>query len=517
MATLVNGNGNLAIYAAQDSDLIAAICGNVTSITQVGNKFDYELLDANTIGLKDGVIITKEGRRIQLDANHIDEFVIPNGQQGTTNYYIIGYKLVTDGESKQTAETFVQLMNDGTETIAEGTFRGGDDSIFVSLYRVEQVNLNINSLTLLLPYSSVLTEINEAKGEATKRWLRFNPDNKKGLIIKAGTLIKSRSGKYLYFPTDQAYDFSTSVTEAGKDYFVFINDNKEVSVSSTPTSATLTKIGRFHTLCVSAGTITMIAPASPSSGITVGDDFLVKPYHEDEDPDFYAFYNKKVTAVTVQSAYDVITCEHPLSGFAAGDILPESVFCINFHPDCLFEDAMVYEKTTDRCVDIYLYSGTNLKTRSEYNKTHTVSRAYYNIQQDFLQVGKRCLYDSEFTAAALGSNERTAIQGAADKTTVGGHVDTANRRMISAIGCEECCGYLWQVLSDVAATGGSGWVTTDTHASFGQEYGDPHVLIAGARWSYGSSCGSRARDSSAVRSATYTANGGRGSSRVYRL
>ena len=517
MAILVNGNGNLAIYAAQDADLIASVCGAVTSISQVGHKFDYELLDANTIGVKDGVIITKEGRRIQLDANHMDEFIIPNGQQGTTNYYIIGYKLVTDGESKQTAETFVQLMDNGTDTIAEGTFRGGDDSIFVSLYRVEQVNLNINSLTLLLPYSSVLTEINEAKGGATKRWLRFNPDNKKGLIIKAGALIKSRSGKYLYFGADQAFDFSSSITEAGKDYFVYIDDSKNVTVSTSDSSATLTKIGRFHTLCVGAGTITMIAPASPSSGITVGDKYLVKPYKENEDPDFYAFYNKTVTAVTVQSAYDVITCEHPLSGFAAGDILPESVFCINFHPDCLFEDAMVYEKTTDRCVDIYLYSGTGFKTRSEYNKTHTVSRAYYNIQQDFLQVGKRCLYDSEFTAAALGSNERTAIQGATDKTTVGGHVDTASRRMISAIGCEECCGYLWQVLSDVAATGGSGWVTTDTHASFGQEYGDPHVLLAGAAWNGGSSCGSRARASADVRSISSTYHGGRGSSRVYRL
>ena len=89
--------------------------------------------------------------------------------------------------------------------------------------------------------------------------------------------------------------------------------------------------------------------------------------------------------------------------------------------------------------------------------------------------------------------------------------------MISAIGCEECCGYLWQVLSDVAATGGSGFVTTDTHGSFGQEYGDPHVLFAGADWSAGSSCGSRARGSSLVRSSTGTNFGGRGSSRVYRL
>ena len=123
MAVLINGNGNEAIYAQQDADWYAALMGGVTMITAVGEQFAYELLDANTIGVKDGVIITKEGRRIQVDTNVIDTFDIPTGAQGTTNYYIIGYHLVTDEESVQTAETFVQLMDNGTDTIPEGSFK----------------------------------------------------------------------------------------------------------------------------------------------------------------------------------------------------------------------------------------------------------------------------------------------------------------------------------------------------------------------------------------------------------
>ena len=160
MAILINGNGNQAIYAAQDADLIASICGGVTSIAQVGNEFTYDLLDANTIGVEDGVILTKEGRRIQLDIDNIDEFAIPNGQQGTTSYYIIGYKLVTDAESKQTAQTFVQLMDNGTDTIPEDTFRGGADEVYISLYRVTQDGLNIDTVDLLLPKLSNINEIN---------------------------------------------------------------------------------------------------------------------------------------------------------------------------------------------------------------------------------------------------------------------------------------------------------------------------------------------------------------------
>ena len=151
MAVLINGNGNEAIYAQQDADWYAALMGGVTMITAVGEQFAYELLDANTIGVKDGVIITKEGRRIQVDTNVIDTFDIPTGAQGTTNYYIIGYHLVTDEESVQSAETFVQLMDNGTDTIPEGSFKEGDDDVYVSLYRVEQNDLTIGTITLLLP------------------------------------------------------------------------------------------------------------------------------------------------------------------------------------------------------------------------------------------------------------------------------------------------------------------------------------------------------------------------------
>ena len=39
MAVLVNGDGNKAIWAQQDADLIASLAGNVTAIADVGSKF----------------------------------------------------------------------------------------------------------------------------------------------------------------------------------------------------------------------------------------------------------------------------------------------------------------------------------------------------------------------------------------------------------------------------------------------------------------------------------------------
>lgn len=364
-----------------------------------------------------------------------------------------------------------------------------------------------------------ITRLNKNSYASVSRFLRFDPTNKKGLVIKAGTSVKLANGEIKIWLVDTQVDFSTQTLTAGADYFVFVDNDGVVSCSTTSTpSAGQVKIGRFHTVCVNVGTITMTAFTEQT---TTGGSYLVKPYREDEDPDFYAFYNKTVSAISTGTYYNVATMPHPLSGYAAGDILPESVFCLGFHPNTLYEDAMVYDKTTDKCIDVYLQSGKGHSTRSAYNATHTVSRQQPNHEADMLAVGKLLLDDHEFTSASLGSNQKTSIYGSADVGVVGGHSDTAGRRMISAIGCEEMCGYLWQWLRDVAATlqanGTSGeWTTYDGQGEFGQSYYKDSAILAGGAWNASSICGSRSRFSNAVRSGVNAVIGGRGSSRVIR-
>lgn len=150
MAVLINGNGNKAIYANQDADLIASLVGDQSCISAVGSQMAATAQDANTIAIADGVCITKEGRRIQLDNGRTDIFEIPTGQSGVTNYYIIGYHLYTEADSSQKCETFVQKMANGTAIITEDTFRGGATDVYVSLYRVTQVGFNITTISALL-------------------------------------------------------------------------------------------------------------------------------------------------------------------------------------------------------------------------------------------------------------------------------------------------------------------------------------------------------------------------------
>lgn len=98
---------------------------------------------------------------------------------------------------------------------------------------------------------------------------------------------------------------------------------------------------------------------------------------------------------------------------------------------------------------------------------------------------KKLLSDEEFSASAAASNQQTAISGAAAPLTTGGHTDTAGRRMISSIGCEDCCGVLDQFLADISAAGGNGWNN--------ETYGTAYVLVAGGNYANGQNSGPTSR------------------------
>lgn len=199
MATLINGNGNPAIYAQQDADFYNGIMGPRTRILNVGSKMAATIEDANTIAIADGVIITKEGRRVQVDVGNVDEFIIPTGQAGTTRYYIIGYHLYTDGSANQLCETFVQLMASGSETITEDEFREGATEVYVSLYRIEQTGLTLNDPEALLTVGDSVSQIEDDIDDIEGDIAQINSDltelgNVTTVTLKAG-LTLNRCGK----------------------------------------------------------------------------------------------------------------------------------------------------------------------------------------------------------------------------------------------------------------------------------------------------------------------------------
>ena len=347
-----------------------------------------------------------------------------------------------------------------------------------------------------------------------KRWFDVTARTSKSLATMMTTAAAASSTRTGQINGREFYVYLVP-SGTGVDIVVSCNSTYPNDISSTYTANNTRKIAQFATLCTAAGSaLTCIAPASPSTE-SVGNKYLLKQYTSDDVDGFYDFYNKTITAITTGTHYDILTMAHPLAGFAAGDILPESVFCLSFRP-LSNADGMVYDIDTDIAVDIYLQSGKGRLTSSVFGGTITDSRPEQNHQDDMRQVRKRLLWDYEFTSIAAGSNEATNISGSVDPGTTGGHVDTASRRMISNIGCEDCCGAMWQWAEDCGPAGGSGDSVYDGQGNFGKMYGTCYGLLFGGSWGAAAYCGSRSRHASYARSDTSDFIGGRGASRVVR-
>lgn len=249
--------------------------------------------------------------------------------------------------------------------------------------------------------------------------------------------------------------FAVTTNRAGKDFYVYaVEDSTSIVLSANSTFPTgytalnTRKIGGFHCLCVSVGTI---------SG-------------------------------------------HTLSGYVAGDILPRSVW------DLKNRSAGRQEGTVlSRCgkwIDIYLPSVSGTTLVSVNNGTiadGTSSPAFhtYKFEQWFARQGMSTISQQEFFAAADGANQSTNIAGSADPVTTTGHVNTAGRRMISNEGVEDTCGVLWQWGRDTGGRDtGSEWANAydanDDAITWGQHYQAPYKCLLGGTWSNGVYCGSRA-------------------------
>jgi len=274
-------------------------------------------------------------------------------------------------------------------------------------------------------------------------------------------------------------DYRVAATRAGKDFYVYacvpasgIVPVLKVSANSTVPagylSTTSRKVVGFHCLCVAAGTI----------------------------------------------------ASHSLTDFAAGDILPGSIWDLKHRPSCNSE-GMAYSSLANLWVDIYLPSGTGANTASVNGATISDTRTWMQFVDDLGAVGKRLLSDPEFQIVAEGCNQKTNITGSADPVTTTGHTDTAGRRMLSNIGLEDCAGALWQWLSDQSYRydNDSGtafaWETlADNKGSLYRQnsFGDVK-LMAGGGWGDGTICGSRSRHAGCRRAHLGSGIGARGCAR----
>lgn len=285
--------------------------------------------------------------------------------------------------------------------------------------------------------------------------------DKQYVTIKGGTAIRKANGDTFYTENDLLKPISeildTGSVENGKDYYFYLDNQGNLVASlneQLPTGITnAVQIGGAHTLCV---------------GVT-----------ESNAPDLPA---------------DSFWMNHPAKGYNAGYFIPNSSWTPAFRSAAKTGNkgmAFVDRNDVRVWVDIYLLSGTGSASASSYAGTISNNRQYQNFFWDLKQVGKMPASRDEFMTFAEGSNQKTSIQGSNIPTDkkCGGYLDTAGKRMISGYFIECCCGYLWQVSRQIAATGSQNW-NAFADARRGGTYGVPYVVLLGGGYDNSSACGS---------------------------
>jgi len=317
-----------------------------------------------------------------------------------------------------------------------------------------------------------------------------HPHSTRGFIFKDNTYIKlllpNEGGEYdhLVFGSDNdiVIDFAERLLDvgvafqAGRDYYIYLCHKAPEGTQKTATSDLVIslnstfpqgynrdnsrKIGGFHTLCLAV-------------------------------PD---------NAANADSA---------LRGYNTADILPSTFWDLGHRCGGFFQEGTLYDPRMQVWSFIYMQSGSGANTRSIFGGTVTKSQVFAQHVEDLMLVGFQPLQDEEFSSLAEGSNQRTAIQGAADPITTGGRVDTAGRRMTSDLGAEDCCGAYWQWLAGWSFGNTAGPVADGTKGGVW----NTNALLAGGSWSSGTSCGSRARHANHSRLSVTTNGGCRGRAR----
>lgn len=295
-----------------------------------------------------------------------------------------------------------------------------------------------------------------------------------------------------YYNRDELFTTNKTTVTIPKDLKININGNcyistinKSLQLSTVDTPANL------------AGKDVYIYACEPTSGT---EPIFVLSLNSTVPTGYTANNSRKIGGFHCLCKDVGIIEGHTLSGYVAGDILPATRWDLLHRPKGDSE-GLAYDEVSDCWLSIYQLSWDGTKLVSVYNGViadGTSTKKWHGeaFIEQLMNQKMRLPWRHEFQMAAKGSNEGTAIKNAADPNTTGSHVDSNNRRMISNIGLEDCCGCSWQWAMDLGFAGGSGWndsvYNSDVDSQrYGQSYGTLYRLRLGASWFRSSYCGSR--------------------------
>ena len=164
--------GTPHITSAQDRAKNQGIFGTGSYILGVGEKLSAEIVSANEIRIRDGVLCM-QGCVAVIEEGAYDSCEIENGTQGMQRRDLIVARYTKNAETN--VEDVQLVVIEGTPSSSspqdpsynEGDIQAGDSPVDFPLYRVNISGVNVSSTTRIAPYVGTQAETDTMIGDTS--------------------------------------------------------------------------------------------------------------------------------------------------------------------------------------------------------------------------------------------------------------------------------------------------------------------------------------------------------------
>lgn len=189
--------GTPHITSAQDRGQNQGCFGTGSYILDVGQQLAAEIVSANEIRIRDGVL-SHQGCVGIIEQGAYDSLEIANGSQGMQRIDLIVARYEKNTETSVESLNLVVIegtaaaSNPTAPTYNEGDIQAGDSPVDMPLYQVNINGVNIASTTLVASKVQTQAELQSAVSELNSKAIQESGGNANGRYIKFadGTLIQ---------------------------------------------------------------------------------------------------------------------------------------------------------------------------------------------------------------------------------------------------------------------------------------------------------------------------------------
>lgn len=225
-----------SVISAKDDALFYNAMIQKNGVWQCGNKLDHEIISANQINIKDGMV-TAQGRNYVIYPNEVDSLTIENGTANTNRYDLIVYEVSKTSEGEHVG---LKVIKGTSSTSPVDPTLIQDDTLIsgskyqMPLYRVRLNGINIEGVDDLREYIVSF-------GNVSNPNLLINSDFRNPINLRGKTSYSSLVGSWdRVYSIDRWYVQYGVALERASGYIGLANLNdSEVAYFVQPFERTL--------------------------------------------------------------------------------------------------------------------------------------------------------------------------------------------------------------------------------------------------------------------------------------